>query len=861
MAVAGSLTYDAKIDKTNFKKGLNNLEKETSNSGTKIKNIVAGLGITKIIGKAFNLITSNMDSAIKRIDTLNNFPKVMSNLGISSEDSTKAIKKLSDGLKGIPTKLDDASLAVQRFTSINNDVNKSTDYFLAFNNALLAGGASAEVQANALEQLSQMYAVGTVDAQAWRSVQTAMPAQLQQVAESLGYTSTAVGGDFYNAMKSGKVSMEAFMNQIVKLNSEGTGQFASFAEQAKSATGGIQTSIDNAKTAVSRGVADITTAINQGLQDNGFGSIADIISDKGKKIENTLKTIAAEIPKVISWINQNKDALISLAGIITTVIGAYEVYKATLLIIKGIQIAQSVFNTVSAFVSLIPAIKSAKDAMLLLNMAFNLNPIGIIVTAIGLLVAAFIILWNKCEGFRNFWINLWEGIKKTFFTVVNFIKENWKELGTLLVNPIGGALALLYKFNPKFKEWVDNLGNNIKTFFTEKIPEFFNNIIDWFKSLPEKVGNEVNNLVQKISDTLKNGWKNITNFFTQTIPQWVQNVIQWFQQLPYMIGYHIGQIIGTIGKFGMNLWNWVTTELPQIIQGIIDWFKQLPEKIKEKLSQIVSNISEWGQQVYETSSTWVVDTINSIIEWFSQLPSRISEWLSNTVNDIGNWGLNIYTTSITWVSNAINSITEWFSQLPGKISEWLSNTIDRIKQWGNDMVEKGKTAALDLVNTIVDKIKELPDKMTEIGKHIVEGIWNGIKNAQGWIKEQIKKFSNGVVDGLKDSLGIHSPSRRVRDEVGKYVPEGFAVGIEANTSSAIKAIDDMNDKIMSEMNKAVAVETGSISTNAIVKSSANYNSIIRIENKLDGTVNLDNRKLGRIQAPIVARTIKAGGLV
>ena len=788
MAVAGSLTYDAKIDKTNFKNGLNNLEKETSNSGTKIKNIVAGLGITKIIGKAFNLITSNMDSAIKRIDTLNNFPKVMSNLGISSEDSTKAIKKLSDGLKGIPTKLDDASLAVQRFTSINNDVNKSTDYFLAFNNALLAGGASAEVQANALEQLSQMYAVGTVDAQAWRSVQTAMPAQLQQVAESLGYTSTAVGGDFYNAMKSGKVSMEAFMNQIVKLNSEGTGQFASFAEQAKSATGGIQTSIDNAKTAVSRGVADIITAINQGLQDNGFGSIAEIISDKGKKIENTLKTIAAEIPKVISWINQNKDALISLAGIITTVIGAYEVYKATLLIIKGIQIAQSVFNTVSAFVSLIPAIKSAKDAMLLLNMAFNLNPIGIIVTAIGLLVAAFIILWNKCEGFRNFWINLWEGIKKTFFTVVNFIKENWKELGTLLVNPIGGALALLYKFNPKFKEWVDNLGNNIKTFFTETIPNL-----------------------------LINAWNSIVAFFTQTIPQWIQNVIQWFQQLPYMIGYHIGQILGNIVQFGINVWNWITTELPQIIQNIIDWF--------------------------------------------AQLPSRIWEWLCNVVDNIRTWGIDTYNTAITWISNTINSIIEWFSQLPSRIWEWLSNVIDKIKQWGSDMVEKGKTAALDLFNAIVDKIKELPDKMLELGKNIIEGLWNGIKNAKDWIKDKITEFSNGVIDGFKDSLDIHSPSRRVRDEVGKYVPEGFAVGIEANTSSAIKAIDDMNDKIMSEMNKAVAVETGSINTNAIVRSNANFNSIIRIENKLDGTVNLDNRKLGRIQAPIVARTIKAGGLV
>ena len=57
-----------------------------------------------------------------------------------------------------------------------------------------------------------MYAVGTIDAQAWKSVQTAMPAQLQQVAESLGYTSTAVGGDFYNAIQKGKISMEDFMN-------------------------------------------------------------------------------------------------------------------------------------------------------------------------------------------------------------------------------------------------------------------------------------------------------------------------------------------------------------------------------------------------------------------------------------------------------------------------------------------------------------------------------------------------------------------------------------------------------------------------------------------------------------------------
>lgn len=552
MAVAGSLTYDTKIDKSGFKSGLNGIEKETNKAGSKVKDIIAGLGITKIIGKAFNLITSNMDSAIKRIDTLNNFPKVMKNLGISSDDSTKAIKKLSEGLKGIPTKLDDASLAVQRFTSINNDVNKSTDYFLAFNNALLAGGASADIQSNALEQLSQMYAVGTVDAQAWRSVQTAMPAQLQQVAKSLGYTSTAVGGDFYNAMKSGKISMEQFMQQIVKLNKEGTGQYSSFVEQAKSATGGIQTAISNAKTAVSRGVADIIKAIDEGLKNAGFGNISDIISEKGKKIEEILKSVSEKIPGVIEWISKNKESLINLGKAILTVIGAYKSYQLVLLAIQGIQMASSIVRTVGAFISLIPAIKSVKDAMLLLNMAFNANPIGLIVTAIGLLIAGFTYLWNTSEGFRNFWIGLWEGIKNAVSTAINFIiewfnkivdfvKNNWQSLLKLLTNPFVGGFELLYNNCDEFRNFIDNLLENIKQVFI-------------------------------------NAWNSIVVFFTETIPQWIQSVINWFANLPYEIGYQIGQILGSVIQFGLDVYNWITTELPNIIQGIIDWFAQLPRK-------------------------------------------------------------------------------------------------------------------------------------------------------------------------------------------------------------------------------------------------------------------------------------------
>ena len=155
MAVAGSLTYDTKIDKSGFEKGINNLKSSTGNAFSQIKNIVAGLGIDKLISASFNIINNSIDGAISRLDTLNNYPKVMSNLGVASDDAKKSIEKMSDKLSGLPTTLDQGALAVQRFTSKNSDVGKSTDYFLALNNALLAGGSSADIQSTALEQLSQ----------------------------------------------------------------------------------------------------------------------------------------------------------------------------------------------------------------------------------------------------------------------------------------------------------------------------------------------------------------------------------------------------------------------------------------------------------------------------------------------------------------------------------------------------------------------------------------------------------------------------------------------------------------------------------------------------------------------------------
>lgn len=220
---------------------------------------------------------------------------------------------------------------------------------------------------------------------------------------------------------------------------------------------------------------------------------------------------------------------------------------------------------------------------------------------------------------------------------------------------------------------------------------------------------------------------------------------------------------------------------------------------------------------------------------------RIWEWLLNTIAKINQWGKDIWTKATTAVSKMVDSVVNWFKQLPGKIWTWLLQTIQNVVNWVFQMKQKAEQGVRDVVNSIINFFKELPQKMLDIGKNIVDGLWNGIKNAWNGLKEGVSNLGRGLADGLKNTLGIHSPSRVFRDEIGRFIPQGLAVGVEADTEEALKAIRNMDDKIMNEMNKAVAIETGSINANATVKSNNNIMNTINANLRM-GVQSIDNNK-------------------
>jgi tape measure domain-containing protein len=276
---------------------LNNLDKA---GGKSFKGIgVAGVAAGNLIAKAFaaigQVVAQSMGDAISRLDTLNNFPKVMSNLGIGAQDAQKSIQVLSDRLVGLPTTLDDAAAAVQRLTAANGNIAASTEMFLAMNNAVLAGGAPAEQQANAIEQMTQAYTKGKADYKEWLAMVQAMPAQLNQVSTAMGY---ANADQLRDALNSGKVSMNDFMKTIMKLNTEGVDGFQNFTDQAANSTGGVQTSMINLQTALVRGLTQIMNEIGQ-------SNIAAFFNAIGKAIGTAANYVAAFVRLVkeaIGWV-------------------------------------------------------------------------------------------------------------------------------------------------------------------------------------------------------------------------------------------------------------------------------------------------------------------------------------------------------------------------------------------------------------------------------------------------------------------------------------------------------------------------------------------------------------------------------
>lgn len=164
---------------------------------------------------------------------------------------------------------------------------------------------------------------------------------------------------------------------------------------------------------------------------------------------------------------------------------------------------------------------------------------------------------------------------------------------------------------------------------------------------------------------------------------------------------------------------------------------------------------------------------NSIVAVFDGALSTVSSFVSNVVN--------FFTVS---VPNAVSNMLSAAGRIPGQIASFLGSALSSAASFVGSFASSAIEAASQFVSNIISGLSGLGDSVMSVGSDIVSGIWSGISGATGWLMSQISGFASSVVDGIKGFFGINSPSTVMRDQVGKYLAEGVAVGWEKNDPMA-----------------------------------------------------------------------------
>lgn len=281
---------------------------ETSGIGKLFGGVMSGVqaaaqGAALVIG---GILTASLSGAISRVDTLNNASRVFQDMGFSADQVTQSTDALKKSILGLPTSLNDAISNVQLLASSTGDLSKAQKIFSALNDGILGFGGTTGDVSNAVLQLGQALAGGTINAQTWNSLlNSQLGPALNAIAKTMGITSTALK----DGLSAGTISASDFENQLISLDQNGGGGLVSLQSLAQQATQGIGTSFANLHTALVRGMANIIQAVG-----------APMIAEKITAIGSAIEGVEGKIAKLITDFTQGGGTIGSaLSGILPVV--------------------------------------------------------------------------------------------------------------------------------------------------------------------------------------------------------------------------------------------------------------------------------------------------------------------------------------------------------------------------------------------------------------------------------------------------------------------------------------------------------------------------------------------------------------
>lgn len=334
---------------------------------------------------------------------------------------------------------------------------------------------------------------------------------------------------------------------------------------------------------------------------------------------------------------------------------------------------------------------------------------------------------------------------------------------------VSGIVELL---GPALTLMIEGIGNLIGV-----VIDIFTNLIDFLVSVFtgdwEGALEAISGIFVSIWEGVKANFESVLNFFGTSTEEVVnffkdmgEGIKTWITDALTAIGTWAGDVVAKTIELGTNF-----------INAIKEFFSQTPHEIGFAIGEALGKVGTWVVDMVTKAKELGRDFIASIVEFFQTLPGKVSGFINDALSAVGTWAGDMIAKAIETGSNFLNSIVEFFTQLPGKVLEFLTDTVKNITTFATDAANEAKRAAKEIFDNIIEGIKGIPENVKSIGKNIVEGLWNGIAGATEWIKNKVGGFARGILDGMKSSLGIRSPSTEAAI-LGDFFAQGFAMGFD-----------------------------------------------------------------------------------
>lgn len=443
---------------------------------------------------------------------------------------------------------------------------------------------------------------------------------------------------------------------------------------------------------------------------------------------------------------------------------------------------------------------------------------------------------------------------------MNAMKASWQNL-----------LAGMSDSGANMDGLINNLVDSVNTFASNIMPRIaplINGMVTTaVQLLPQAVNMITNQLLPLITaqiPSIVSGLSQVVQAIVAALPQIMSALTAALPQIVEALLTLLPQLIDAGMQMLTSLIQGITEALPTLIA-------MLPTIVQQAASVVLANlplIIQAGVQMLIALTNGLVEALPQLIQMLPGIVMQITDVLLNNLPLLVTAGIQILIALIQGITQAIPQLVAMLPQIVVKIVGTLSAHLPEILSTGLQMmvqlaagivrgIGNAVSGARSVVSGIVGALRQAPGMVLDVGANIVSGLWQGIQNSAGWLREKVSGWVHGIMQDIKGFFGIHSPSRLMRDEVGKYLAEGIGVGFEDEMGNVSK---QMIDAMPSSDAFAQTYDLGGVSAAQQASTGYGYGSQSNLINALvealqDVRVVLDDEVAGRFVKKTVAAAI------